>query len=199
MADRRGFEPRTLGLGGRCPVLARLPVQTCDHVSVKREGYLKFTVEEERGSVQVIDEVDRKILGLLQKDGRLSYREIAKELNIAVGTVHNRIKRMEENGVLQGIHPKIDYEKVGYGLTAIIGIQAQGKKIIEIEKEIAKDRHVMCVYDVTGIYDIIVIAKFEGREDMNHFVKTVLSIDGVEKTTTHVALQIVKEDFNLGI
>ncbi len=145
----------------------------------------------------VIDDLDRQILTLLQKDARLSYREIAKELGIAVGTVYNRIKRLEEEGVIKGFYPKLDYEKLGYGLTAIIGVRAQGKRIIEIEKEIAKDDHVMCVYDVTGEFDIIVVAKFRGREDMNKFVKSVLSIDGVEKTTTHVAMEIVKEDMNL--
>jgi DNA-binding Lrp family transcriptional regulator len=150
----------------------------------------------ERGMI-VIDDLDRQILTLLQKDARLSYREIAKELGIAVGTVYNRIKRLEEEGVIKGFYPKLDYEKLGYGLTAIIGVRAQGKRIIEIEKEIAKDDHVMCVYDVTGEFDIIVVAKFRGREDMNKFVKSVLSIDGVEKTTTHVAMEIVKEDMNL--
>ncbi|MBO8173629.1 MAG: Lrp/AsnC family transcriptional regulator [Thermococcus sp.] len=147
----------------------------------------------------MIDELDRKILSLLQKDARLSYREIAKELNVAVGTVYNRLKRLEEEGILKGFYPKLDYEKLGYELTAIIGVRAQGKRIIQIEREIAKDAHVLCVYDVTGEYDIIVIAKFKGREDMNRFVKKVLAIDGVEKTNTHVAMDIVKEDFVLKI
>lgn len=147
----------------------------------------------------MVDELDRKILSLLQKDARLSYREIAKELNVAVGTVYNRLKRLEEEGVLKGFYPKLDYEKLGYELTAIIGIRAQGKRIIQIEREIAKDDHVLCVYDVTGEYDIIVIAKFKGREDMNRFVKKVLAIDGVEKTNTHVAMDIVKEDFILKV
>ena len=147
----------------------------------------------------MIDELDRKILSLLQKDARLSYREIAKELNVAVGTVYNRLRRLEEEGVLKGFYPKLDYEKLGYELTAIIGIRAQGKRIIQIEREIAKDDHVLCVYDVTGEYDIIVIAKFKGREDMNRFVKKVLAIDGVEKTNTHVAMDIVKEDFTLKV
>nr|WP_206204937.1 MULTISPECIES: Lrp/AsnC family transcriptional regulator [unclassified Thermococcus] len=147
----------------------------------------------------MIDELDRKILSLLQKDARLSYREIAKELNVAVGTVYNRLKRLEEEGILKGFYPKLDYEKLGYELTAIIGIRAQGKRIIQIEREIAKDEHVLCVYDVTGEYDIIVIAKFKGREDMNRFVKKVLAIDGVEKTNTHVAMDIVKEDFVLKV
>ncbi len=145
----------------------------------------------------LVDELDRKILSLLQKDARLSYREIAKELKVAVGTVYNRIKRMEENGIILGFTPKLNYEKLGYELTAIIGIKAQGKKIIQIEQKIAENEHVLCVYDVTGEYDIIAVAKFRGREDMNRFVKWLLSIDGVEKTNTHVAMDIVKEDLEL--
>ncbi|GAB6102706.1 Lrp/AsnC family transcriptional regulator [Thermococcus atlanticus] len=145
----------------------------------------------------MVDELDRKILSLLQRDARLSYREIAKELKVAVGTVYNRLKRMEERGIILGFAPKLNYEKLGYELTAIIGIKAQGKKIIEIEREIAKNEHVTCVYDVTGEYDIIAVAKFRGREDMNRFVKWLLSIDGVEKTNTHVAMDIVKEDLQL--
>ncbi|AAL81858.1 AsnC family transcriptional regulator [Pyrococcus furiosus DSM 3638] len=144
-----------------------------------------------------IDDLDRKILSLLIEDSRLSYREIAKKLNVAVGTIYNRIKKLEDMGVIQGFTVKLNYEKLGYELTAIIGIKAQGKKIREIERIIARDKHVTCVYDVTGEYDIIVIAKFRSREDMNRFVKSVLSVDGVEKTNTHVALEIVKEDFRL--
>lgn len=147
----------------------------------------------------LVDELDRKILSLLQRDARLSYREIAKELKVAVGTVYNRLKRMEEKGIILGFAPKLNYEKLGYELTAIIGIKAQGKKIIQIEQEIAGNEHVLCVYDVTGEYDIIAVAKFRGREDMNRFVKWLLSIDGVEKTNTHVAMDIVKEDLQLPV
>ncbi|WP_461863786.1 Lrp/AsnC family transcriptional regulator [Thermococcus sp.] len=147
----------------------------------------------------LVDDLDRKILSILQRDARLSYREIAKELKVAVGTVYNRLKRMEEKGILLGFTPKLNYEKLGYELTAIIGIKAQGKKIIQIEREIAENDHVLCVYDVTGEYDIIAVAKFRGREDMNRFVKWLLSIDGVEKTNTHVAMDIVKEDLELPV
>lgn len=146
-----------------------------------------------------MDELDRKIISILQKDARLSYREIAKKLGIAVGTVYNRLKKLEEEKVILGFTPKLDYSKLGYDLTTIIGVRAQGKRIIEIEREISKDPHVACVYDVTGEYDIIVIAKFRGREDMNKFVKKLLRIDGVEKTYTHVAMEVVKEDLTLEV
>ncbi|MBP1911925.1 DNA-binding Lrp family transcriptional regulator [Thermococcus stetteri] len=147
----------------------------------------------------VVDELDMKILALLQKNARLSYREIAKELGIAVGTVYNRIKRLEESGIIKGYAPILDYEKLGFGLTALIGIKAQGKKIIEIERKIAENGRAIMVYDITGEFDIFVIAKFKDRADMNSFVKWLLSLDGVEKTNTSVVMQVVKEEPRLSL
>ncbi|WP_297509604.1 Lrp/AsnC family transcriptional regulator [Thermococcus sp.] len=142
----------------------------------------------------MVDELDRKIISLLQKNARLSYREIARELNVAVGTVYNRIKRLEEEGVIKGYSPILDYEKLGFGLTALIGIKAKGRKITEIEGRIAEKNNAMMVYDITGEFDIFVIAKFRNREEMNRFVKWLLSLDGVEKTNTSVAMEVVKEE-----
>jgi len=142
----------------------------------------------------MVDELDIRIISLLQKNARLSYREIARELDVAVGTVYNRIKKLEEEGVIRGYAPILDYEKLGFGLTALIGIKAQGRKITELEREIAERARAMMVYDITGEFDIFVIAKFRDREDMNRFVKWLLSLDGVEKTNTSVAMQVVKEE-----
>ena len=142
----------------------------------------------------MVDELDIKIISLLQKNARLSYREIARELNVAVGTVYNRIKRLEEEGVIKGYAPILDYERLGFGLTALIGIKAQGRKITEIERKISEKKRAMMVYDITGEFDIFVIAKFKDRADMNSFVKWLLSLDGVEKTNTSVAMQVVKEE-----
>ncbi|BAD85680.1 transcription regulator, Lrp/AsnC family [Thermococcus kodakarensis KOD1] len=147
----------------------------------------------------MVDELDMRILSLLQKNARLSYREIAKELGVAVGTVYNRIKRLEESGVIKGYAPIVDYEKLGFGLTALIGVKAQGKKIIEIERKIAESGRAMMVYDITGEFDIFVIAKFKDRADMNRFVKWLLSLDGVEKTNTSVVMQVVKEEPRLSL
>jgi len=142
----------------------------------------------------MVDELDLKIISLLQKNARLSYREIARELNVAVGTIYNRIRKLEEEGVIKGYSPVLDYERLGFGLTALIGIKAQGRKIAEIERKIAEKTRAMMVYDITGEFDIFVIAKFRDRADMNRFVKWLLSLDGVEKTNTSVAMQVVKEE-----
>ena len=74
----------------------------------------------------MVDELDLRIISLLQKNARLSFREIARELDVAVGTVYNRIKKLEEEGVIRGYAPVLDYEKLGFGLTALIGIRLRG-------------------------------------------------------------------------
>jgi len=134
---------------------------------------------------------------LLQKDSRLSFNRIAKELGISVGTAYNRIRGLEEKGVLRGYTAIIDPVKVGYQLTAIILIQAEGKHLMDVESEIARMGNVISVYDITGEFDIAVIARFKDRFDMNKFIKALLKMPYVKRTVTNVVLNVVKEDFRV--
>jgi len=134
---------------------------------------------------------------LLQKDSRLSFNRIAKELGISVGTAYNRIRGLEEKGVLRGYTAIIDPVKVGYQLTAIILIQAEGKHLMEVESEIARMGNVISVYDITGEFDVAVIARFKDRFDLNKFIKALLKMPYVKRTVTNVVLNVVKEDFRV--
>jgi DNA-binding Lrp family transcriptional regulator len=78
-------------------------------------------------------------------------------------------------------------------------VKARGRKITEIEGKIAGKKNALMVYDITGEFDIFVIAKFRDREEMNRFVKWLLSLEGVEKTNTSVAMQVVKEEPRLSL
>ena len=144
-----------------------------------------------------MDEIDIKIIGLLQEDSRLSFNRIAKELGISVGTAYNRIRGLEEKGVLKGYTAIIDPVKVGYQLTAIILIQAEGKHLLEVESEIARMGNVISVYDITGEFDVAVIARFKDRFDLNKFIKALLKMPYVKRTVTNVVLNVVKEDFRV--
>ncbi|MCD6538825.1 Lrp/AsnC family transcriptional regulator [Candidatus Bathyarchaeota archaeon] len=144
-----------------------------------------------------MDEIDIKIIGLLQEDCRLSFNRIAKELGISVGTAYNRIRGLEEKGVLKGYTAIIDPVKVGYQLTAIVLIQAEGKHLLEVESEIARMDNVISVYDITGEFDVAVIARFKDRFDMNKFIKALLKMPYVKRTVTNVVLNVVKEDFRV--
>ena len=146
-----------------------------------------------------LDNVDLQIINLLQEDSRLSFNKIAEKLGIAVGTAYNRVKILEEKGILKGYTAVVDYTKVGYGLTVIILIQAAGKHLLDVEKEVAKIDNVVSVYDITGDFDIAVIAKFKDRDSLNTFIKSTLSMPYVQRTVTNVALNVVKEDFRIKI
>jgi DNA-binding Lrp family transcriptional regulator len=91
----------------------------------------------------------------------------------------------------------LDPTRLGYTLTAVIFVQAQGGHLEQVEKEIAAECDVAAVYDVTGEYDTAVVAKFKSREDLNSFVKRLAALNYVKKTTTTVSLNIVKEDFRV--
>lgn len=142
-----------------------------------------------------IDEVDKKILNEYLKDARLSYREIAKRINVAVGTVLSRTKKMEEEGVIKGYTAILDDEKLGYQLTAITEVTVSKGKLVEVEKEIANLTPICAVYDVTGLTDAFIIGKFRSRAELSRFTKTLLAIPYVERTNTHLVLTTVKENF----
>jgi len=145
------------------------------------------------------DDTDAKIVGLLQEDSRLSYNKIAGKLGISVGTAYNRIKNLEDKGVLKGYTVLVDPFKLGFTITAIVLIQAEGTHLVDVEKEIAKSVNALCVYDVTGDYDIAVVVRFKDRVDMNGFVKNLLAMPFIKRTVTNVVLNVVKEDFRTNI
>ena len=120
-----------------------------------------------------LDKLDMMILNELLSDSRLSYRKLAEKLNVAVGTVQARIKKMEKEGIIKGYTVVLDHERLGYQLTSITEVIVSKGKLIDTEKEIAKMRNVLAVYDVTGDADIVVVAKFKSREELSKFTKTL--------------------------
>ena len=151
----------------------------------------------EVNSTQRLDGIDFQILRMLQEDSRTSYRKIADALGIALGTVYNRIKRLEDEGVFKAYTVIVDPTRIGYDLTAVILIQAGGPHLAEVEKEIAQSDYTICVYDITGDFDIAVIARFKNRAMLNSFIKEILKMPHVTRTVTNVTLNVVKEDFRI--
>ncbi|MCJ7634315.1 Lrp/AsnC family transcriptional regulator [Candidatus Bathyarchaeota archaeon] len=141
-----------------------------------------------------LDELDNRILALLSEDARKSCRELAEKLDVASGTVYNRVRRMTEAGVIKGYIPLLNHTKLGYGLMSLILIQVEGQRLTEVEKELAKHAEVMAVYDITGEFDVAVVARFKSQASMNDFIKDTLKIPSIRRTVTNVVLNVVKED-----
>jgi len=144
-----------------------------------------------------LDETDIKVLKTLVLNARLSSRQIAQKLGISTGTVLARMKKLEETGIIKGYSAIVDHEKLGYELTVITEVTVSRGKLLELEREIAKFKNVCCVYDVTGLTDAMIIAKFKSRKDLSDFTKKLLRMPFVERTNTHLVLTTVKEDFRI--
>jgi len=145
----------------------------------------------------VLNETDMRILQVLLGDARFSSRQIAKKVGVSVGTVLSRIGKMEDEGLVKGYSVLLNHEKLGYELTVVMEVTVSKGRLVEMENEIAKTPNVCCVYDVTGLTDAFIIAKFKSREDLGRFTKRLLALPYIERTNTHVVLTTVKEDFRL--
>jgi len=144
-----------------------------------------------------LDETDIKIVRTLVTDARLSSRQIAKQCGVSIGTVLSRTAKMENEGVIKGYSALVDHEKLGYELTIVTEITVSKGRLLEMESEIARFPNVCCVYDVTGLLDAVIIAKFKNREELGKFTKRLLALPYVERTNTHVVLTTIKEDFRI--
>lgn len=141
-----------------------------------------------------LDETDREILRSLNENARKSYRDVARELGIALSTVSARVKKLEEDGVIEGYIPKVDAAKLGYDLVVAISVKISHGKLIEVQSKISKRPEVFGVYDVTGEFDSLILARFRSRSELNDFVKDLLALGDVEHTTTHLVLNTIKEE-----
>lgn len=141
-----------------------------------------------------INDKDRAILNVLQLNSRLSYRQIAKKLGISVVTVMNRVKRLEDSGVIKNYSVVLDYDQLGFDLPVLIDVRVAKGKLSIVEKKIAKHPSVVAVYDNTGHFDATIIARFRNRRAMDTFIKKVQSFEDVERTETKLILDTIKEE-----
>jgi DNA-binding Lrp family transcriptional regulator len=145
----------------------------------------------------ILDEIDVRILKKLVSDARLSYRNIAEQIGVSPPTVLNRVEKLEKSKIIKSYSALLDHEKLGYDLTAIIEVTAIKNKIVDVEKVLSKFENVCAIYDITGLTDMIIVAKFRNRKELSNFVKKELSIPYVQRTNTHLVFLTVKEDFRL--
>ncbi len=140
---------------------------------------------------------DSELLKHLSKNGKASQRELAEVTGLALGTVSNHLKLLEKNKIIKGYSANIDPEKVGFTLSATIHLRITKGKIMDVQASIAKHPRVYIVYDITGEWDSLVLARFKNREEMDEFIKTTLSQKNIERTSTSLVLNNVKEEMRV--
>jgi Lrp/AsnC family transcriptional regulator, regulator for asnA, asnC and gidA len=141
-----------------------------------------------------IDADDRKILDALIRDARQSHRALAQKTGLALATLNRRVRRMEQRGVIRGYRVLLEPEAVGWTMSAIIGLRIEKGYIRQVQKTIAKDPRVFAVYDVTGEWDGVVLARLRHRADLDDLAKTTLSAPHIDRTNTMFVLATVAEE-----
>lgn len=144
------------------------------------------------GDLKEFDELDKRIIEMMCNSSQGSYRQLAKQLGVHPTTLIQRVKHLENLGVIKGYRAKIDYVAMGYDYTGLV--QVYSDDIVEVEKEIVNIPEVVAVYDVTGEADAVVLVTCLNREEFSAAVKKINSLKGVTKTNTSVVLNIMKSE-----
>jgi Lrp/AsnC family transcriptional regulator for asnA, asnC and gidA len=138
-----------------------------------------------------LDDTDRKILALLIEDAKIPYTEIARKVHVSGGTVHVRMARLEELGIVKGATLKIDYQKLGYGVSAFLGIYLQKSSVyVSVVEQLREIPEVVSIHFTTGAYGVfarLVCRDTQHLRDVLH--DRVQLIDGIERTETLISLE----------
>ena len=140
------------------------------------------------------EHLDTELVNELLGDGRASLRSLAEDLDVSVTTVSNHLSDLEEEGVIQGYTPVVDYDAAGYDVTAVMQLKVEGDALGEITETLRDHDQMMSVYEVTGDYDIIAIGKFKDTDDMNDQIKALVTDPDIKQSNTSIVLNSVAEN-----
>lgn len=138
----------------------------------------------------VIDDTDRAILRILQSDARVSFIEIARNLGVSGGTVHARVGRMKELGLIKGSALLVDYAKLGYSVEAFIGLKlVRAHDCGTLMAKLETLPEVLEVHYTTGAYSLFIKILARSMQDLHHILfERLQSFDEIQSTETFVIL-----------
>jgi len=125
----------------------------------------------------------------------VSQKIIADKMKMTPPAVHSRILKLKEQGILLGTAPKIALDKVGYDLTVVMNIKAKNGKMVDIEQMLSKDPNVCICYRISGVYDVMVIAKFHNTNELDDWTKQLLTeTNSIDRTNTSIVFTRGREE-----
>jgi len=144
-----------------------------------------------------MDQIDRSIVQLLQREGRMSHEGIAKEINLSRPAVHDRIRRLETAGVIRGYEAKVDWEALGLPVTAFILARVSGNcypAAQKILRMVTNDAMVEECHRVAGDWCLLIQTRSASPLALQTLLDEIRSVPGVQNTMTTVALsEVIRE------
>jgi len=136
-----------------------------------------------------LDSIDNKILELLSKDGRDSASNIADKVGLSVPATTDRIKKLQDSGIIIGFKPIIDSKKINLDITAFITVYSESSKNFEkVVSNANSNRNIMKCYTTTGDGSHLLLVKVENTEKLEKLLRTIQSWPGVSRTQTQIVL-----------
>jgi len=141
----------------------------------------------------VIDNLDKAIISELQANGRMPFRKIAEKHGISIGTIHNRVKKLQDEGILKGFIPNISLESLGFSLTAIFQITVKGGILMDTKEKLLAFPEIKILYNTSGTHDFMGVAKLKGMIEFTEFASRISALkDG--KVEINLVIEQMKED-----
>jgi Lrp/AsnC family leucine-responsive transcriptional regulator len=140
----------------------------------------------------VLDRLDARILGILRRDGRISWRALADRVHLAPTSVADRVRRLEQAGVITGYRAEIDPAALGRTVRAVVDVSLGPGDVAESfeARLVERDEVVMASY-VTGSADYMIVAECAGTDGLDAFVRWVRADEAVARTETKLILRSV--------
>ena len=148
---------------------------------------------------KVMDELDRRILSLIQYNARASFAKIAKRLGVSEGTIHIRVKKLQERGVIKGFYTILSPEKLNKSLTAFIAIKVNPLEYQDVLSKLIEVPDIYEIHDVTGEFYAILKVRTRDKDSLAKIIDQIGAIKGVLSTQTMVVLRTVKEQLTVTI
>ncbi len=145
-----------------------------------------------------LDETDREILRILMSDARTPFSEVARRIDMSSATVHDRVNRMEEAGVIEGYHASVNPKGVGLGTSALVGLRVEQGRERETLDRLADVEGVQEVHLTTGQWDVMVRIYAEDTDRLRELMfDTVAQMEGFARSQTMVILGTHHESHEL--
>lgn len=146
-----------------------------------------------------MDELDRRIVAILQADGRASNAKIAREVGVSEGTIRRRLKRLIQQGLIT-VTAVVEPSKLGFQTEALIGVQVDPNRLDAAATDLSKFREVSQVSVATGAYDLFAWVNVRNADELGTFLKNkVGSVTGVRRTETFVILGMPKRGYGVAL
>lgn len=137
-----------------------------------------------------IDEVDKQILHFLIENTRTPFTEIAKKMNVSAGTIHVRVKKMEEAGIIKGTTLIVDYARMGYDFIAYVGILlTKSNKTASVMEKLRTIPNVTVASVISGKYNIYCKIRAKDTSDAKDVIYKIDEIDEVLRTESMISLE----------